>query len=178
MNKSFIVAVVLVLLVPTAALSDPWDKQINHPNRFTVLADFGGQAVLDRETGVVWERSPSTTQLDWIPAQATCNGKNAGNRKGWRLPTIQELASLVDPTVPSPGPTLPAGHPFANVRVTTDPSGGANSSSAYWSATTASINPALNAYGVEFQTGVVASTTKIGFLYVWCVRGGSGVDVQ
>ena len=176
MNKPFVVAAVLILLVPTSALSDPWDKQINRPNRFTVLADFGGQAVLDRETEVVWERSPDTLQSPWIQAQAQCNLKNVGNRRGWRLPTVQELASLVDPTVSSPGPTLPAGHPFMNVRVIGDPTNPL-SSSAYWTATTWSVDPNV-AWEVEFQTGVVANINKTGFLYIWCVRGGSGTDLQ
>ena len=168
---------VFAALAPVSALSDPWDSQINRPNRFVVLADFGGAAVLDRETGLVWERSPETLQSQWPQAQAQCNLKNVGNRRGWRLPAVQELASLVDPTVPSPGPTLPAGHPFVNVRVTGDPANPL-SSSAYWTATTWATDPAFAAWEVEFQTGVVANTNKTGFLYVWCVRGGSGTDSQ
>ncbi len=180
MNRPFVLLMALAVfaaLAPSSALSDPWDKQINRPNRFTVLSDFGGAAVLDRETGLVWEQSPETLQFQWIQAQALCNLKNVGNRKGWRLPTVQELASLVDPTVPSPGPTLPSGHPFANVRVTNDPTNPL-SSSVYWSTTTWATDPATVAWEVEFQTGVVANTSKSVFGYVWCVRGGSGTDIQ
>ena len=50
------------------ALSDPgttWDQQINGEGRFKVLSQFGGAAVLDKETGRVWEQSPSTELFPW-----------------------------------------------------------------------------------------------------------------
>jgi len=59
--------------------------------------------------GIVWERSPATTPIDWYDAVSTCWQHDAGNRKGWRLPTIEELSSLVDPSVASPRPKLPKG---------------------------------------------------------------------
>lgn len=40
MNRPFAVVVtvaVFVLIDPASAWADPWDKQINRPNRFTVL---------------------------------------------------------------------------------------------------------------------------------------------
>src|SRR6266550_2584722 len=105
-----------------------------------------GVAVLDRETGLVWEQSPSTVTFSWFDARLHCNQLTVGNRLGWRLPTIQELASLIDPTVPSPGPVLSAGHPFSNVQT----------SSYYWSATTvAYINPSTSAWAVNFDNGFV-----------------------
>ncbi len=100
-----------------------------------------------------------------VNAQIHCNTKAVGNRKGWRLPTIQELASLIDPSVP-PGPTLPPGHPFSNVQ-----------SANYWSATTFATNTTL-AWLVDFFFGGVFTASKsINFL-AWCVRGGQGVDPQ
>jgi Protein of unknown function (DUF1566) len=157
-----------------------WDQTLPSSTRFIILSNFGFavQAVLDRETGLVWEQSPSTsTSFPWSPtvgfstttttAATHCNQLTVGNRKGWRLPTIQELASLVDPSVDSPGPTLPAGHPFSNVQ-----------SSFYWSATTLAVDTE-NAWGVFFNDGVVAARDKITFgVFVWCVRGGQGVDPQ
>jgi hypothetical protein len=104
--------------------------------------------------------------MQWPQAQALCNLKNVGNRKGWRLPSVQELASLVDPGAPPPGPKLPAGHPFVI------------SAADYWTATTWSSDPGTTAWDVDFPTGVVANTGKLAFLNVWCVRGGSGTDSQ
>ena len=95
-------------------------------------------AVLDKETGYVWERSPDPTYMSWYNAVARCYEKELAHRRGCRLPTIEELASLVDPTKSSPA--LPSGHPF-NVQ-----------SSYYWSSTSSpGTNAADNAWGVMFD---------------------------
>ena len=144
-----------------------WDQTLPASARFMVLTNMNGAAVLDRETGLVWEKSPSTDTFDWESAQyAHCNSLSTGGRLGWRLPTIQELASLVDPSVPSPGPTLPSGHPFSNVQ-----------SAYYWSATTWA-NDTSFAWGVGFHNTVVDIFGKSARFPVWCVRGGQGVDPQ
>ena len=59
----------------------------------------------------------------WDDAVHYCYDKTVGGRKGWRLPTVEELASLIDTT--QNNPALPSGHPFSNVK-----------SSFYWSSTT------------------------------------------
>jgi len=161
-----------VFALPVAAEPLPtWDTVINGPTRFKVLRDFNNAAVLDKETGLVWEQSPDTGTRDWLGAHRFCNDRAVGNgnRKGWRLPTVQELASLVDPTRDSPA--LPAGHPFSHVQ-----------SDFYWSATTFGENPAL-AWGAAFvndlhEPGPRFTSKTIPF-FVWCVRGGhGGPDVQ
>lgn len=86
---SILIAMVAVVLFAAVAVADPgttWENQINNPSRFKVLSDFGGEAVLDKETGRVWEQSPGTTPRTWLNAQAHCNTKTVGNRKGWRAP--------------------------------------------------------------------------------------------
>src|SRR2546422_2704903 len=86
--------------------SPSWDQQLQCDTqatcpRFIVLSNWidashpsGGAAVLDRETGLVWEQSPSASGFNWSDAQIHCINLNAGNRGGWHLPTIQELRSL------------------------------------------------------------------------------------
>ncbi len=95
-----------------------------------------------------------------------------GGRGAWKLPNIQELRSLVDPA--ATGPALPAGHPFTNVQL-----------SYYWSATTEVTDTLIGAdatlaRAVSFFGGSVdnPSQAKTVALYVWCVRGGQGVDAQ
>ena len=147
---------ILALLASTAsaAVAKPhfpsWSQQINTTKRFTVLAAFGGAAVLDNETGLLWEQSQSTTTAaSWFNAQIACNVKTVGNRKGWRLPTLQELASLVDGDPANTGnPRLPPGHPFSNVQ-----------SSLYWSATTDAFNTSV-AWDVFFGSGGVSFSGK------------------
>jgi hypothetical protein len=134
-----------------------------------VLASFNNAAVFDQETGLVWEQSPDTTQQRWEVAQFNCTATKVGNRRGWRLPTIQELASLVDPTVPGfPDVSLPPGHPFSNVQ-----------SANYWSATSTSwVQDVTEAWLVTFSGGYVFPLRKGQARFVWCVRGGQGVDPQ
>lgn len=141
-----------------------WDQTLQSSTRFIVLSNFAGQAVLDRETGIVWEKSPTDfVGFTWAQAQSHCATKSVGNRRGWKLPSIQELASLMDP---SATPTLPAGHPFT-VSVT----------SIYWSSTTYSPNNAA-AWIVFFGNGASTFEAKTNGFSVWCARGGSGVDAQ
>ena len=138
-----------------------WSEKIT-TGRF--VDALGGAAVLDKETGLVWEKSPSTSKFILFNAQIHCNDRTVGNRKGWRIPTVQELASLIDPSVPPPGPTIPAGHPFSNV------------GEFYWSATTG----LYGMWGVWFYYGgvLVSLPQDSNNVLVWCVRGGQGVDSQ
>jgi len=143
------------------ALSNFTETKLD-PDRHKIIVS--GVAVLDRETGLVWEQSPGTDISDWLDAQRRCNSLATGGRLGWRLPTIAELGSLVDPNV-STGPLLPAGHPFSNVQ-----------SSVYWSASTDAGNN-IAVWVMDFDRGSVDPMVKVGGTgYVWCVRGGQGID--
>jgi hypothetical protein len=100
-----------------------------------------------------------------VDASIHCVQLSKGGRKGWRLPTIQDLASLIDPT--QSNPVLPSGHPFSNVR-----------SAVYWSATSFAGDTA-GAWRVDFFGGFVGGADKsIDGVLAWCVRGGPGVDPQ
>jgi hypothetical protein len=137
-----------------------WDQVLPAAQRFVILPAFNSDAVLDKETGLVWEKSPATTAGNSSSARSTCANKAVGGRKGWRLPSMPELASLVDPSVASPGPTLPQGHPFLNIQP-----------SNYWSASAHVENPTLT-WGVGFGNGNVLGVSKAFDNRVWCVRGG------
>ena len=73
-SASLMVAMVAVVFaLPVAAEPLPtWDNVINGPGRFRVLWDFNNAAVLDRETGLVWEQSPDTGTRDWLVAHRFC----------------------------------------------------------------------------------------------------------
>jgi len=129
------------------------------------VAQLEGAAVLDRETGLVWERTPSAGLFDWNDAQSHCNELIVGNRMGWRLPTVQELTSLAEPTGPL---GLPSGHPFSSAPVT-----GA------WSATTRANNATCGWNVIfAFPGNLGTCSLKINPDRTWCVRGGQGVDPQ
>jgi len=125
------------LMAATAtAQVQSWDKQFPNQNRFRLLGQFGNAAVFDQETGLVWEKSPSSNLQPWSlrnpdTAHILCNVKAVGNRLGWRLPTIQELGSLLDTTQSQP--PLTPGHPFVLTP--------AQQTGQFWSATTAATDP-------------------------------------
>jgi len=133
-----------------------WAQVLPTTQRFVLV--MGGAAVLDKETGLVWEQSPQTTTHQWSGARFECTSRTVTGRSGWRLPSVNELASLIDTT--NTDPALPTDHPFSNVW-----------SSRYWSATTSADIPTL-AWNANFGNGEVASYLKSSFLFVWCVRGG------
>jgi len=93
-----------------------WDQTLPVSTRFIVLSNFNNQAVLDRDTGLVWERSPSSgAAFGQASASIICWRKTTGGRQGWRLPRAEELTSLADPSNTTIDQVhLPAGHPFIN----------------------------------------------------------------
>lgn len=127
-------------------------------SRFKCVMD--DQAVLDRETGLVWQRTPAgATATHWGSALSDCLNLSLGGRRGWRLPKVEELLSLIDPA--QTDPALPPAHPFLQV-------GG----SAFWTAST-SHNDTPNAIEVLTGTGQWFAEDKDSPLNrVWCVRGG------
>jgi hypothetical protein len=148
-----------------------WDRRIGKAQRrFKLLSEFNTEAVLDKETGLVWERSPNKNAVAWPNARLMCAQKAVGGRGGWRLPTFNELASLVEPAVTDPTiPRLPAGHPFLDVQA-----------AAYWSATTFVDEPGFClvvdfafVFGSDAPIGVNDANITGGLKLVWAVRGGS-----
>ena len=70
------------------------------PQNFTVKTVEGENIVVDNNTGLKWMQSPSSETHHWIEAQVYCDNLNlsgyAGYDRGWRVPTPQELLTIVD----------------------------------------------------------------------------------
>jgi Protein of unknown function (DUF1566) len=141
-------------------ITPTWSQKLPTVERFIPVLD--GAAVLDKETGLVWQKSLSTSKFRWYEAVVHCYNLELGGRFGCRLPTVEELQSLADPA--QENPALPNGHPFENVQ-----------SDAYWTAGT-SVYTELSAWFVNMYYGTSYFDAKDHDNYVWCVRGGHGDD--
>lgn len=154
----------------TQKQSDKSVKWVDHdPNpRFTVYDpqtpdDPSDDLVLDKETGLVWARDANLFDLkNWLDSNTLCREFVLGDRIGWRLPTVEELSSLVDRS--QSDPALAIGHPFVNVQY------GAGVY-AYWSSTN-SENPTGAAWFVNMGSGGAGLGNKSINGNIWPVRGG------
>lgn len=134
------------------------------PNCRFAIPDEMEDIVLDKETRLIWERSPSIEKKNWDAAIVSSYTAAKGYRKGWRLPTIEELLSLVDPT--QQNPTLPDGHPFINVQL----------DYFYWSSSLGMSSLPSYAWGYNFGNSDTSNVQKTANCYLWLVRGGYGHD--
>ncbi len=154
-----------------------WSKQLAAEDRFELVlgvgVDIGGgeilfeyQAVLDKETQLVWQRTPNYLPRKWGVAMSFCLMDRTGGRGGWRMPLMEELTSLLIGPYEFL-PPLPQGHPFDISDITGD----------VWSATTV---PDTNEAWTQdiINDGYLGSFPKTDTRQVWCVRGGQGQDGQ
>ena len=145
----------------TSAATPSWHQILPAADRFELVMYVnllrGFEAVLDRETGLVWQRNTSDTLYNWEDANVFCHQTEIGGRKGWRLPTIEELSTLIDPF--RTNPSVPDNHPFTNVKDN------------YWSSATYSGSTS-NAWLVYFSNGAVYVGIKTDSYYVRAVRSG------
>lgn len=135
-----------------------WDKILDE-DRFKVI--MNGEAVLDKETCLVWELEPNTSPMEWEDARAYCYRLTLGGRGGWRMPTIEELRSLLDIVNPSP---LPEENPFI-----------LGSQVGFWSTTTVATGIS-DAWIVDTGIPNARAWSKLQPVHIWCVRGGQGYD--
>ena len=129
--------------------------------RFKCL--MGGEAVLDKQTGLTWARNADVANgaKTWKDAVNFCQDLVIGNRKGWRLPTKEEFIAILDTS--QSDPALPDGHPFANLK---DPF------PIYWTGTTYEGNNE-SAWAVGLHQGRVSDNLKLFDSLIWPVLGGN-----
>jgi len=154
-----------LLLISFPAVGLPSDSVVDTQipaSRFHILEESKGEAVLDIETRLIWERNPSSAETGWANASLRCALTSTGGRLGWRLPSFFELMTLVEPSplATANKPSLPAGHPFRGVRA-----------SLYWTTSSQDTEP-TNAYAIDFLRGDVTPQRKNRTHAWWCVRGG------
>lgn len=124
------------------------------------LADNGDGTILDKRTGLIWQKcaygqandatcSTAPTPITWANALISCSNLNLAG-KSWRLPNIAELSSIMD-TVTKTAP------PYVNSVFAGFPEGGQVRN--FHSSTTAVYNTMYN-FKMEYHTpsGVTADT--------------------
>ena len=148
-----------------------WSLILPAAQRFQLV--MGGDAVLDKETGLVWQREVLALPEIWADASNGCYALLLGGRLGWRLPAVEELLSLLDPT--GDEQNLPTGNLFGNI----------GTLSSFWTATTVgagqkyivrnglAIGDGQHAFFADRGDPDVISNRR-----AWCVRGGRGHDGQ
>ena len=130
-------------------------KELKNITRFV---DNGDGTIIDKKTGLVWVKSPHTDlpdnfkkELTWKDAIQACKDLNFAGHKDWRLPTVEELASLVD---------YSKREPAIDTKVFPD-----TKSSWYWSSTPLAGNDGV-AWYVYFYGGGVDDGYKSSRHYV------------
>jgi hypothetical protein len=133
-----------------------------------VYTDMGNGTVRDERTRLVWQKCPNgltgsscgtgaATTLNWASAIGYCQGLNLAGLT-WRLPSRNELASILDRSTTNP--TINSAAFPATGSVT------------YWSSTT-HVYDTTEAWTVNFDTGWVSFNGggKSSPLHVRCVTG-------
>lgn len=95
----------------------------------------------------------------WQDALDSCNCLDISGHADWRLPSVEELLSLIDRTQESPA--LPFGHPFS----------GGPASHHYWSSSNDAFD-ADYAWYVSIHSGDADTSSKMVEGIVFPVRGG------
>jgi hypothetical protein len=61
----------------------------------------GNDTVIDRYTGLIWQQDGSAAMTTWYEAitlVSLWNGRQFGGYSDWRIPTLEELATLLKPS--------------------------------------------------------------------------------
>jgi len=127
---------------------------LDHPivmNSFTLEME----TVTDKGTGLMWQRKLSAADQVTVPSAAGCSNPALAGFSDWRLPTVMELATIVDLAVVLPAIAVQAfpNTPGASFVTSTPVYGG----------------PSTTRWSVDFVTGLTANTTPAP-AYVRCVR--------
>lgn len=119
----------------------------------------GSDTVVDRGTGLEWQKSDDATPRNWQNALAYCENLSLDSKTDWRLPNIRELKSIVD---------IRRFYPAVDPAFTSQ-------MAYYWSATTVTNHPTTSAWTVSFANGDDNWYVKSKSYYVRCVRAGVSV---
>jgi hypothetical protein len=131
------------------------DVSAGAPNQET-YEDNGDDTVTDKVTGLMWQKTATTTTYTWSGASNYCSTLSLGGYSGWRLPTFIELASIIDYTRAYTSAAINA---IFNALISDN----------VWSSTTSAGVP-TDVWGFSFYNGGTVMITSSTPANVRCVR--------
>jgi hypothetical protein len=123
-----------------------------HPQSYDTSV---ARTVLDRVTGLMWQRTPHPSDMVFDEANATCSRLDLAGYHDWRLPSRIELVSILDLEL-----SQPSIDPIAFPRTPSD---------WFWTASVASDSPTA-AWYVYFYFGYPKTDERSSRFAVRCVR--------
>jgi hypothetical protein len=126
-------------------------------SRFIKL-DYG---IEDTRTGLIWAPSDLEGPFNWADGQKAAAALNLGGFSDWRLPTCDELLTLVDRTKFSP-----AADPILNLQ-----------SRWYWTSTPAAYSPGECAWVIDLYHGNASWLRHAGAFRVRAVRPSQAIGL-
>ncbi len=146
-----------IRVTAAGATGSPVDVTVTQAPTVSGYVDNGDGTVTDTPNGLMWQQATAPNTYDWAQASSYCESLSFAGYTDWRLPTIDELKSL-----------LALGwHPTINPVFFPD-----TAASWYWSGVT-HISDTNSAWVVYFGGGGdVNYNNKSGSFYVRAVRGG------
>jgi len=160
----------LAVLVPAAivlavVVMRPSPARTQAPaGRYTIPGDG---TVLDTVTMLTWQRAFQSTPLTWSGAKSYCQTLSGLPGSGWRLPTVKELATLIDygaSTQPNIDTTAFPGVPA---------DGDLPGTSVFWTSTQevgSFLGEASGAWSIYFSGGITQPNDVRSGSSVRCVR--------
>ncbi len=98
-------SVVQVKSLPNISIRQGWEfwgfyghSTINHDYNLKTIG--GDKVIIDRATGLMWHQNGSITCMSWNDVQewmVSLNNNGFAGYHDWRLPTVEEAASLLAP---------------------------------------------------------------------------------
>ncbi len=121
-----------------------------------ILQSNTTNTVKDIYRGYIWQKSEDGVVRTWDAAKSYCDALALDGYSDWRIPTIQEIQTIIDYSAYNPALSTEVlqGRPYY-----------------YWSGSTFTVNTD-GAWFVYFNNGYTNADWKSGPRYVRCVRGG------
>jgi hypothetical protein len=157
-----VAAIAVVILRPSPGKTDA------PAGRYTIPGDG---TVYDTATTLTWQRDANMAGIIWANAGPYCAGLTSPAGGGWRLPTINELATLFDYTRPGSPFIDPAAFPGVPAQSST------TVRNSFWSSTRlvgTSVGLTEGAWLAYFSSAITQPNPLNVGGAVRCVRGGNG----